>query len=618
VETLSLSQNARTVLERRYLTKNEDGTLAETPEDLFVRVARHVASAERPEDRQYWFEQFYNLMVTGQALPNSPTLSGAGRGLCQSACFVLPVDDSIEGIYNAVKWAALVHQAGGGTGYDFSRLRPAGAFVRSTTGIASGPVSFMKVFDAGTEAIKQGSTRRGANMGILRVDHPDLDAFLEAKSDMVSLQNFNISVALTDKFLAALEAGTDFEILDPRDRSRVVGTRSAQEVWDKLIANAWKNGDPGIILLDRINNSKANPVPKYGPIESTNPCGEQPLYPFDTCTLGSINLAKFVQGDGFDVRRLQMAIRTMVRFLDNILDTNVYPLPEIAALAKDIRRIGLGVMGWADALFMLGIPYNSPEAVALAAQVMELVRMTADDASNHLALERGVFPAWRDSIYGPDQPHYRPLRNCTRTTIAPTGTISIIADCSGGIEPVFSLAFMRDQAGVVMREENRHFVKAAKERGFYSDDLMQFLAEGGHLAERPEVPDDVKRVFVTAHEISPEWHVQMQAAFQRDTDNAVSKTINFPNDATVMDVDTTYRLAIQEGCQGITMYRDGSRTGQPLSHVKKEIPAAVELVAPDHVYARADTCPVDDCDGQLYFAEGCDKCTRCDYSACAA
>jgi len=597
-----LSENAKVVIERRIAKRNEHGDAVETPDEVFRRVARNLAEAElrfggTEQDRAAAEESFYRLMASLDFLPNSPTLVNAGRELQQlSACFVLPVPDSIEGIFEAIKQTAIIHKSGGGTGFAFSRLRPANAKVKTTMGVASGPVSFMKVFDAATEAIKQGGTRRGANMGILRVDHPDIDEFIEMKADMVTLTNFNISVAVTEPFMKALEAGTTYDIIDPQT-GEAVGKRDAREVWEKMVRNAWKNGDPGVIFIDRINAGRANPVPKRGPIESTNPCGEQPLYPHDSCNLGSINLKHFTTGapgaKRVDYDRLRTTVWRSVHLLDNVIEMNQYPIPEIAETSHAIRRIGLGVMGWADMLIDLRIPYNSEEALQLAREVMGFIQKEADAASEQLARVRGNFPDWADSIYGPKGPEGpRPMRNSTRTTIAPTGTLSIIANCSGGIEPVFALAFVRSHyldkddptKRTDLREVNEQFEAVAREEGFYSEDLMDFLAHGGHLAERPEVPQWVKDVFVTAHEISPEWHVRMQAAFQEFTDNAVSKTINFPNSATIDDVRVAYELAYRSGCKGITIYRDGSREGQVLRHAEKSdaekaVEAAQAIVA---------------------------------------
>jgi len=582
-----LSENAVVVMERRIMARNDSGDAIETPDQCFRRVAHNLAEAEErfggtEGDRAAAEELFYRTMASLDFLPNSPTLVNAGRELQQlSACFVLPVPDSIDGIFEAIKNTAIIHKSGGGTGFSFSRLRPANDRVQSTMGVASGPVSFMKVFDAATEAIKQGGTRRGANMGILRVDHPDVDYFIEMKSDMTTLTNFNISVAVTDVFMEAVEAGTAYDLISPKT-GEAVGQRDARAMWEKMFVNAWKNGDPGVVFIDRINAGRANPVPKRGPVESTNPCGEQPLYPFDSCNLGSINLGRFTRGpEGrkeMDYDRLGTNVRRCVHLLDNVIEMNNYPIPEIAETSHAIRRIGLGVMGWADLLIELHVPYNSEAALDLGREVMAFIQREADAASQQLASIRGNFPDWSDSIYGPrgaEGP--RPMRNSTRTTIAPTGTLSIIADCSGGIEPVFALAFIRshylDKNDPTKRTElaevNSAFERVAHAEGFHSDELIRFLAEGGHLADRAEVPQWVKDVFVTAHEITPEWHVRMQAAFQVATDNAVSKTINFPNSATVDDVRTAYELAYATGCKGITIYRDGSRELQVLKHATK-------------------------------------------------
>ncbi|MGE0600744.1 MAG: vitamin B12-dependent ribonucleotide reductase [Dehalococcoidia bacterium] len=582
-----LSENAKVVIERRVARRDDKGNALETPNDVFRRVASNLAEAEirfggTEGDRAAAEESFYRLMASLDFLPNSPTLVNAGRELQQlSACFVLPVEDSIDGIFETVKHTAIIHKSGGGTGFSFSRLRPSNDRVRSTMGVASGPVSFMRVFDSATEAIKQGGTRRGANMGILRVDHPDIDEFIAMKADMTTLQNFNISVAVTEPFMKAVEAGTDFDIINPQTGA-IVGQRDARQVWETMFANAWKNGDPGVIFIDRINQGRANPVPARGPVESTNPCGEQPLYPYDSCNLGSINLGHFVKGapgsKTVDFERLGTVVRRTVHLLDNVIEMNNYPIPQIADTSHAIRRIGLGVMGWADLLIELRIGYNSEEALATAREVMSHIQREADAASQQLALVRGNFPDWQDSIYGPGgQEGPRPMRNSTRTTIAPTGTLSIIANCSGGIEPVFSLAFIRshylDKDDPTKRTElaeiNEQFEEVARSEGFFSDELIRFLAEGGHLSERPEVPQWVKDTFVTAHDIAPDWHVRMQAAFQEFTDNAVSKTINFPNTATVDDVRTAYELAYRTGCNGITIYRDGSRELQVLKHASK-------------------------------------------------
>ena len=581
--TSQLSDNARLVLERRYLARDDSGRPLETPEQLFARVAHNIAQAERiysPNDTDAasrWETRFLELMARLDFLPNSPTLMNAGRELQQlSACFVLPVEDSIEGIFQAIKDTARIHQSGGGTGFSFSRLRPAGDRVRSTMGVASGPVSFLKVFDAATEAIKQGGTRRGANMGILAVDHPDIEQFITLKSDMRTLVNFNISVAVTEKFMRAVESDEEYDLVNPRS-GEATGRRRARHIFDLIVANAWRNGDPGIVFIDRINRS--NPTPNLGQIEATNPCGEQPLLPCESCNLGSLNLGRFVTAEGnkprFDWERLARVIPDCARFLDNVIDMNRYPIEEIDRATKLTRKIGLGVMGWHDALMQLAIPYDSEEALALAEEIARFIQEKANEASLELARERGAFPAFKGSRYDPDSPY----RNATRTTVAPTGTISIIADCSSGIEPVFALAYTRqhyldaDDASklTTLREANRYFLQAANDAGFYSEELMDHVAAGGALAERDDVPDWAKRLFVTAHEITPEWHVRMQAAFQRHNDNAVSKTINFPHSASEADVAAAYWLASREGCKGITVYREGSRDFSVLSHTTANV-----------------------------------------------
>ncbi len=559
-------------------------------------------------------------MTSFRFLPNSPTLGNAGRPLQQlAACFVLPVDDSMEGIFDALKHTALIHKSGGGTGFAFSRLRPEGARVRATGGIASGPVSFMRVFDAATEAIKQGGTRRGANMAILTVYHPDIEAFIDAKADMVAMQNFNLSVAVDAAFMKAVEEDREYELVHPRT-GRAAGRRSARDIFGRIVRNAWRNGDPGLVFLDRINHD--NPTPHLGQIEATNPCGEQPLLPYESCNLGSLNLARFVRPAGdkaggsraadrrssrrdgpghpaissgweVDWDGLAAAIPDCVRFLDDVIDQNLYPIPEIDEATKRTRKIGLGVMGWADMLLALGIPYDSDEAVDLAGRMMAFIQEHADRASEALAGERGVFPAWEGSIYDPATDGRRGgrasgrLRNATRTTIAPTGTLSIIADCCGGIEPLFSLAFLRqhhlepDEPDKVTQlpEVNRAFEAVARAEGFHSAELIQELARGGSIRDRDDIPEWVRRVFVTSHDIDPKWHVRMQAAFQRHTDNAVSKTINFRSSATVEEVERAYLLAYQEGCKGITIYRDQSRALQVLSHATARGPEQAEAEA---------------------------------------
>jgi len=586
-----LTDNARLVLERRYLKKNPAGEPVEGAEVMFWRVARTIAgvdadygASESAVDEVA--RQFYDLMINGKFEPNSPTLMNAGRPLGQlSACFVLPVDDALSngqsGIYDTLKSMALVHQSGGGTGFSFSRLRSEGETVRSTMGVASGPVSFMKLYDASTDVVKQGGTRRGANMGILRVDHPDIRSFILCKNDTTQITNFNISVAITDAFMEAVKNDESYDLLNPRDGS-VTGQESARSIFDLIIHGAWLTGEPGTFFIDRAN--EYNPVPALGSYEATNPCGEQPLLPYDVCNLGSINLGKFVSdetsegvdaGERVDWEALKQVIHLSTHFLDNVIDANVYPLPDIHDLAQNIRRIGLGVMGWADMLVRLGLPYDSVEGVDFGRRVMEFLNEESRNASEKLAETRGVFPAWEASIWGPDgvaatsaegsrvRPE-RTLRNCNLTTVAPTGTISIFAGCSGGIEPMFAVAFMRKQAGALMPDVNPDFVRMAQAGGWYSDDLMERIADEGHI-HFDEVPEEIQRIFRTAHDITPEWHVRMQAAFQEHCDSAISKTTNFPREATEDQVREIYDLAFSLGCKGVTVYRDGSREGQVLS-----------------------------------------------------
>jgi ribonucleoside-diphosphate reductase alpha chain len=568
------SEPALRVLRERYLSR-EGGEVTETPEEMCWRVARAIAAAEvrfgrSPAAAAEVAAAFYDMMVDGYFLPNSPTLMNAGKGnqLQYSACYVLPVGDSMEEIFDSVKAAAIIHQSGGGTGFAFSRLRPKNDFVRSTGGRASGPVSFLRVFNSATEAVKQGGTRRGANMGVLRVDHPDIVEFIECKLDG-GMTNFNISVAATDVFMDALARGADFDLVNPRT-GLVTGRLSAREIFERIVRAAWRTGDPGLVFIDRINQSPANPTPEVGLIEATNPCGEQSLLPNDACTLASINVSRFAAERGphepeLNWDELERVVRLGVRFLDDVIEVNPYPLPAIDAMVKANRRIGLGVMGWADLLFTLGIPYDSDQALDLAGRLMAFMKEKGHDQSARLADERGPFPNWSRSIYR----NGRPLRNSAVTSVAPTGTISMIAGCSAGIEPVFALAFEHRVKGAdgerVLPFLSETFVRLARERSFYSEALMAEVSRRGTLEGIPGVPDDARAVFKTAHEIDYTWHVRHQAAFQRHTDNGVSKTINLPREATTDDVANAYLLAWEEGCLGITVFRDGCKGSQVLT-----------------------------------------------------
>jgi ribonucleoside-diphosphate reductase alpha chain len=586
-----LSENARIILARRYLKKDDQGRPVEEPEQMFWRVARVIAE----EDAKYGASEgavealareFYRLMTRRLFEPNSPTLMNAGRPLGQlSACFVLPVEDALsngrDGIYDTLRSMALVHQSGGGTGFAFSRLRPANDVVKSTMGVASGPVSFMKLYDASTEVVKQGGTRRGANMGILRVDHPDIRDFITCKRDVTQITNFNISVAVTDAFMEAVKTGGSYDLISPRSGA-VVGQEDARDVFDLIVHGAWATGEPGVFFVDRAN--AYNPVPHLGSYEATNPCGEQPLLAYDVCNLGSVNVGLFVRGDvpvdtpwqdRVDWDGLRQVVHLSVHFLDNVIDANNYPLQEIRDLAQRIRRIGLGVMGYADLLVRVGVQYNSEEGIQVARELMRFVDEESKRASERLAEVRGLFPEWERSIWGPDETcarnaageRIRPLRrlrNCNVNTVAPTGTISIFADCSGGIEPLFAVAFMRNQAGALMPDVNRDFVATAKQQGWYSEDLMRRIAEEGHI-HFDAVPADVQRVFVTAHDVMPEWHIHTQAAFQEFVDSAISKTCNFAREATEEHVRKIYLMAYDLNCKGVTVYRDGSRPQQVLS-----------------------------------------------------
>ena len=595
VEWPVLSENAIAVLEKRYLLKDAGGRPVETPDRMFRRVARNVASANKlhrdgrgPEEE----DEFFAMMRGLEFLPNSPTLMNAGTELQQlAACFVLPVEDSIEGIYDAVKFAAMIHQSGGGTGFSFSRLRPSGDLVRSTMGIASGPVSFMKVFDAATEAIKQGGRRRGASMGILRVDHPDIEMFIHCKDDLTTLSNFNISVGSTDEFMRRAKDGGEYELINPRT-GKVMAKRNASAVLDDVCATAWRTGDPGMVFLDTINRS--NPTPGLGNIEATNPCGEVPLLPFEACNLGSINLDTMLIEDKqeceLDWQRLSETVDRAVRFLDNMIDVSRYPLPQTSEVVSGNRKIGLGVMGLADALIRLRLAYGSDESMAFAAKLIAFIRQKADETSARIAKDRGDFPNIDKSI------RRSPRRNATVLSIAPTGTISMIAGCSSGIEPLYALSYVKHvMDGSHLREVHPYFLRVAKERGFFSEDLTPLLLRSHSVRDHHSIPEDVRGLFLTAYDISPDQHVRMQSVFQASVDNAVSKTINLPPDATPEDVRHIYVLAHQLGCKGITVYREGSKPGQVLTAGTLQ-----------------GSCP--DCGSALRVEEGVLVCPACGFT----
>ncbi len=594
-DDLKLSVNAANVLKRRYLLKNESGEVIETPSQMFRRVANAVAEADKIYDPQAdverTAEEFYEVMTSLLFLPNSPTLMNAGTELGQlSACFVLPIEDSMEGIFETLKHMALIHQSGGGTGFSFSRLRPKGDIVRTTSGIASGPVSFMTIYDAATDVVKQGGRRRGANMAILRVDHPDIIEFITAKSDPRALRNFNISVGVTDEFMEAVRSGSDYELINPRNRV-VVKKLPARDVFGLIVAQAWKTGDPGLVFLDAIN--RANPTPKLGEIESTNPCGEVPLLPYESCNLGSINVGKLVRDSAIDYESLRRLVYTGVHFLDNVIDVTKFPLEQVRTITKGNRKIGLGIMGFADMLIEMGVPYDSEQAVDIADQLMAFVLDEARKASVDLARKRGTFPNYELSIY--PELGLR-MRNATVTSVAPTGTISIVASCSSGIEPLFAIAYVREVLeGTRLLEVNPAFERMAKRRGIYSRELMLEIAKRGSVSDIEEIPEDMRRLFVTSMDIAPEWHVRMQAAFQRHCDNAVAKTVNLPREATPEDVRKIYLMAYELGCKGITVYRYGSKPDQVL-YVGPVLEK--ELGKGEHIAAHSEydgSCPTGIC-----------------------
>ncbi|MBT4174985.1 vitamin B12-dependent ribonucleotide reductase [archaeon] len=625
-ENLNFTDNAIRVLERRYLLKDGEGVLIENPKQLVWRISTNIAKADHfyGDDPTETAEDFYDMIKELEFLPNSPTLMNAGTDLQQlSACFVLPVEDSMEGIFDAIKNTAMVHKSGGGTGFSFSRLRPSGNLVRSTSGVASGPISFMKVFDSATDVIKQGGKRRGANMGILRVDHPDVIDFINCKNDMTTLTNFNISVAVTDKFMEAVLNDSEYDLINPKT-SKVDGVYKARNVFNMMVQNAWKNGDPGIVFIDEIN--RKHPAKNLGELESTNPCGEQPLLPYESCNLGSINLHKFIRKDREDMDwdRLEKCVKNGVHFLDNVIDMNKLPLKQIQEMSCKTRKVGLGIMGFADLLYELGIPYDSEEGLAMAEKLMKFVKDKAYEKSMELADKRGVYSAWEGSEHHKEG---RRMRNATCITIAPTGTISMIGEASSGCEPTFAISYIKNvMDNTELVYTNKVFEKIAKERMFHTPELMKKIAQAGTIQGFDEIPEDVKKVFVCAQDITPEWHIRMQAAFQKHTDNGISKTVNFPNNATIDDVEQVYILAYQLNCKGVTIYRDGCRENQVLNigsvnKKKKEMEKAYEDKKEKEKLSKAELldegkCP--ECSSSLAREEGCAKCYACGFSVCNA
>jgi len=646
-DDLKLPINSLVVLSARYLLKNKEGKIIETPKQLFRRVANAIAKVEKKYGKnnsqiKQIEEDFYNAMISFKFMPNSPTLMNANTELGQlSACFVVPVEDSIEKIFDAIKYAAIIHKSGGGTGFSFSKLRPSNDIVNTTHGVASGPISFMKVFDAATEQIKQGGKRRGANMGILRIDHPDILNFIVVKENENILKNFNLSVAITKEFMNALTNDKEYNLINPKN-NQIVGKLNAKAVWNLIVTMAWKTGDPGIVFIDRMNSSYSNPVPKLGPIESTNPCGEQPLYAFDSCNLGSISLVQFVKqiDHHFEVdwKELKTITKLATRFLDNVIDANNYPLKQISDLTLSIRRIGIGVMGWADMLIKLGIKYNSNEALMLAENIMSFITNTARQTSQELAVEKGPFPEFENSIW--KRLGYKPLRNSAITTIAPTGTISIISNgVSQGIEPIFSIAYLRnvrESLGFNLIEVNNEFERYALENNFYSKELIEKVAEKTSIQDIKEIPEHIKKLFVTAHDIGPEWHVKMQAAFQKYVDNAVSKTINFQKFATPQDIENAYKLAYKLGCKGITVYRDQSKSNQVLNIINNQTTLKEtrskhlknkenkEKLTIENINNNSENYSISalvekqcsECSTIMIASEGCFTCPKCGFSLC--
>ncbi|MBI4448970.1 adenosylcobalamin-dependent ribonucleoside-diphosphate reductase [Candidatus Woesearchaeota archaeon] len=606
-----LSLNALTVLRERYLLKDHKGNIIETPDEMFRRVATAIAKADRKYDPKANLkkteDEFYNMMSNLEFLPNSPTLMNAGTPIQQlSACFVLPIEDNMTSIFETLKHTAIIHKSGGGTGFSFSRIRPRGDFVSTTKGISSGPISFMRVYDAATEMVKQGGRRRGANMAILRVDHPDILEFIHAKEKLTELTNFNVSVAITDDFMERVKKNQEYALINPRNK-QIVKRLPAKDVWNLIITMAWKSGEPGIVFIDRMNKTASNPTPKLGTIESTNPCGEVPLLPYESCNLASINLSKLVKDGKIDWKRLNMLVHRAVHFLDNVIDVNEYPIKEIEKATRlGNRKIGLGVMGFADMLYLLKIPYSSPAAEKLAMDVMKCIQTESKNASEMLAKKRGPFPNWKNSIYYPK----RKLRNATTTSIAPTGTLSMIADTSPGIEPNYAIVYIkRVMGGQELMYINPIFERIARAEGWYSEELTRRIANLGSIQHEEQIPAAWRNVLMVAYDVMPEWHARIQAAFQRYVDNAVSKTVNFPASATVTDVENVYWLAYTSGCKGVTIYRDQSRSDQVMELNPAALPMAES--AP-----KGSKCP--ECFSNLIEAEGCRECSRCGFSFCLA